>query len=515
MIKTTILFLIIIVAACSPKHDQKVQSTQGESSRGEASKLDAEGGVDVGNLQSTSVPLTKASLSYPKTWTPSLNKNILVLSNRSGSLINARKAEIKDLASPNATALLQYFKRKHPDRHYQKINFNGLEGVRAELIETATRKKSDLYLVSEFKDFLHIESDLQNTDEGLSQGDQIISSVRVKYQGVPYENPQVKTVILKARAADAKGDHYAYSFLGDCYTYTKGCNPSGGVGSAYQGKFRIGLAGYQHGRIIELGPTSEIPFDSIRIEGEYLVGPKSKTPISDIYTAFIPKNPQAEQDEIQLQEGHLYLVRTINWPEEDLITKMSVEKVNQGVSVTMTYQKLIYVPEDELQKQVDLINEYTRENEAPLSEGAVMLYNRSYWNNYFFASFNFEYSTSGNMFITNNAWDLIFENDCSGRPSFSVPHTSAGLGEVVDLGVRDLSSITTSDFPDPKNYQRNCGTEIVNGHTYAVYHYHLSKSNDGPILGAVQVLDLDSDNKWVLLKFKRIKAGYADIPRHR
>ena len=492
--------LAMFVAACAPKNDSKIGSPDAK----------AQGGVDVGNMQSAIVPTTSASMSYPGNWSSSSTGDVLEIRNKSGSSVQANKSEITDLSSPNAVSLKLYLQQKYPGRQYNIVNFNGFEGVRAELTDTATSKKSDLYLVSELKDFIHIQSDLKKSDEGIAQGDQIILTVRVKYRGVAYQNALVKTVTLEARGGSGQGDHYAYSFLGDCFTYDGPCNPSGGVGSSYEGSFRIGTAGYDHGRVVELGPEKQISFDSIKIDGDYLVAPMSNIPISDIYTAFTPKDPQKDQGSIALKEGHVYLLRTISWPEEDLITKFRVEKVNGGSSVTLTYQKLVYVKKDDLQKQIDLINKNTIENEAPISSGEVMLYNRSIWDNYFYASFNFQYSTSGNMFITHNGWDLLFQNGCNGKPSFDVPHTGSGIGDVIDLGVKDVNSVAATDFPDPNGFKRNCGTDVVKGHTYAIYHYDYGDENASLIRGAVEVLDIDKDNKWVRLRFKRITVGPAD-----
>ena len=241
-----------------------------------------------------------------------------------------------------------------------------------------------------------------------------------------------------------------------------------------------------------------------------MVAPLSNIPISDIYTAFSPKDPHKDQDTIDLKEGYVYLVRTISWPYEDLITKMRVEKLHGGKSAKITYQKLVYVKKEELQKQVDSINKNTIENEMPISNGEVMLYNRSVWNNYFYASFNFQYSTSGNMFITHNGWDLLLSNGCSGKLNFDVPHTGSGIGQVVDLGVKDIGAVELADFPDPNTFKSGCGTDVVKGHTYAVYHYDYGDEMASAIFGAVQVVDIDPTNKWVQLKFRRIKIGPAD-----
>lgn len=495
-----IVALVATVTACKPKN---------ETNNIAPARLQSEGGVDVGNMKSAIVPTTSASMSYPSNWSSASTSNVLEIKNTSGSSVQAKKSEITDLSSPNAFSLKQYLKQKYPDRDYTIVSFNGFEGVRAELSDTPTEKKSDLYIVSELKDFIHIESDLKKTDDGIIQGDQIILTVRVKYQGVAYPDAQMKTVTVGN--GNGQGNRRTYSFLGDCFTYEGACNPYGGVGSSFGGNsVSIGTAGYDHGRVVELAPETQIPFDSIRVEGEYLVAPMSNIPISDIYTAFNPKDLQKDQGSIALKAGHVYLVRTISWPDEDLITKVRVEKIDGGSSVTLTYQKLVYVKKEDLQKQIDLINKNTIENEAPLSTGEVMLYNRSVWNNYFYASFNFQYSTSGNMFITHNGWDLLFQTGCNGKPNFNVPHTGSGIGEVIDLGDKDLEAVSQTDFPDANNYKRDCGVDVIKGHTYAIYHYDYGDMNASLIRGAIQVIDLDKDAKWVRLKFKRLSVGPAD-----
>lgn len=487
------------MGACSSPNDKKITPPR------------FKGGVDVGNMTSALVPQTNATVSYPNHWSSSSSNNVLLVKNKSGSTIEAKKSEITDLISPTAISLQQYLKSKYPGRDYKIISLNGFEGVRAELVDTAASKSSDLYLVSELKDFIHIQSNLKKDDNGIAEGDNIILTVRVKYQGVPYQNAQVKTVTLEARTSEESRYRFAYSFWGDCYTYSdQGCNPSGGVAVTYERRFSVGASGYDHGRVVELGPESQIPFDSIKVDGEYLVAPLSNTLISDIYTMFTPKNPQKDQGSIELKEGYVYLVRTISWPEEDLITKMRVEKINGGDVATITYQKLVYVKEEELQKQIDLVNKNTIENEMPNSNGEVTLYNRSVWGNYYYASFNFQYSTSGNMFITFNGWDFNFDNGCSGELSFQSSHSGSGIGQVIDLGIKEINTVTQADFPDPNTYKRDCGVEVVKGHTYAIYRYDSGEENASAIFGAVQVLDIDPNKTWVRLKFRRIKIASAD-----
>ncbi|MCB0363439.1 MAG: hypothetical protein KDD35_11985, partial [Bdellovibrionales bacterium] len=428
--------------------------------------------MDVGNMTLAAIPQTYASMSYPSSWSSAANENLLSIQNRSGSVIVARRSEIKDLSSPSAVSIQQYMKARYPDRTYNIIYINGLEGIRADLVDSEGSKQSDIYLVSELKDFIHIKSDLKKEDNGIKSGDQIILTVGVEYKGVPYPNSQPKKVTVPSFETFGYRSG-TYSMLGDCYTYVdSGCKGvsfvfanGGGTGLS------VGRAGYDHGRLIELGPESQVPFDEIKIEGKYLLAPVSKVLLSDIYTVFTPENPQQEQDSINLKEGYVYLVRTISWPSEDLISKIRVDRIEAGKSLTVTYSKLAYVEPKELQKQVEIINKYTLEREKPLATGEVTLYNRSFWNNYFFASFNFEFSTSGNMFITHNGWDLLFGNGGVSKPTFTVPFSSHSFGQVIDTGSKDLDEITLSDYPDPNTFERKSDPEVIVGHTYIVYQY--------------------------------------------
>lgn len=453
------------------------------------------GGVDVGNLRATIVPETNASMSYPGQWGGKVNDGRLEITNASGSSVTARKSEIVDLNSPTAMSLEKYLNEKYPERRYKRISINGLEGVRADLVNTATEKQSDIFVLSELKDFVHIESTLKSADKGIEEGEQIISTVRVAYRGLPAPANAPRTAKLEARGTGP--DRHAYSFTKDCYFYSdSGCNPDGGVAVAYEGEFQIGTAGYDTGRVVELGPETQIPFDSIRVDGDYLVAPLSNIPITDIYTAFQPKTPAKDQDRIQLKEGYVYLVRTVSWPDEDVITKMRVDKLDERKSVEITYQRLVYVEPAELAKQVEAIKAFTEKYEKPQERGDVTLYSRGAWGNYFYASFNFEFSTTGQPYSSGNGWDLIFD-----QGGFRVPHSAGSLGEVVDVGTVALDSISPANYPDPNVASTSGSVPAVVGHTYLIWHFDYSGQ---ATYGAVKVLELGPDSSWVRLQFRRV-----------
>ena len=472
-----------------------------------------DGGVDVGNMTQRAIPHTNATMSFPSTWKDSSTTEALILKNSSGSEITAKKSAIKDLVSPTAITLQKYLQDKFPGREYKIIEINGLTGVRAELKTEKDSKQSEIYLLSELKDFIHIETNLYTANDGVAVGERIVLTAAIKYRGNAYENSKEKTIKLNAYAYQGQlNKDAAYSFLDDCYSYVdSSCRGVsvlfGNGGGSY---FSVGNAGYDAGRIVDLGKVEDVPFDSIKIEGEYLIAPVTKIPLTDIYTVFTPHDQNKEVDYISLQEGHVYLIRTISWPEEDVITKVVVEKLVLNKLVILKYQKLTYVDAKILQKQVDEINKYTIENEQPLNEGEMTLYNGSISGNYPYSSFNFEYSTTGNMFITRNSWDISFGYTWDGKqsPALSVPHTGGALGMVFELGDIDIKSVDRSLFPDPNNFVRK-PTAIQAGKTYGIYH-HRYNDEIGAIYGAVKVLEISPDFKWVRLKFRRVHLGPAE-----
>src|SRR5690606_19635727 len=90
-----------------------------------------------------------------------------------------------------------------------------------------------------------------------------------------------------------------------------------------------------------------------------------------------------------------------------------------------------------------------------------------------------------------------------GRATFSVPRVGQdGLWVVIDVGPKEVANITLSDFPDPSTFTDDYySPEAIVGHSYIVYHRnYLGKIT----YGAVQVLELGSQNEWVRLKFKRV-----------
>ena len=462
----------------------------------------AMGGVDVGNAMRIGIPNTGGQLAVPNTWhvqqaTPSVSLNGL-----DNSKINASKAHLGNLVSPTPLSAELYLNAVHPNRSYKQVVVNGLSGVRADVISTASAQSSDIYMFSENNDVIHIQSELHG--RGISTGNDIVSSLRVLYQGEPVSNQKPRTIVLGYRSGTTYKEimNSTYSFARDCFGGQDHCQDRSSVLVGIEGKeLSTELGGYNSGRLVDLGAA---PFDKIRVQGRYLVTAKAQTPISDIYTFFSPLNPRDGKPQMELIVGHTYLVRTISWPNEDLITKLQVLAYDQAKGFTLRYEKLVSVPAKQLQAQVAAANAYTLQNEQPIAEGEVTLFNRSRWHNYFYAAFNFEYSTTGNMFITNNGWDFNF--DFNGQPKILSGNSGGEVEMIEDRGPGvDLSTLTAAQFGDLNSSSReNSSVTAVVGHTYLISH---ARFEDSLVLGAVTVLEIAPDSSWMRLKFRRVSIG--------
>lgn len=495
--KKSLLLLIVSVvflAACDPKM---------RSHRPGADKKG--GGVDVGNMHGDNpgqggpeilqakVPGTDVLLSYPETWSLQSRDQELNLKSSSGSTIGASLAEVK-LVNPNQQSLKIHLMAQHPGQEFHDFNSSELPGVAA--TDAASGEKT-VWLISPagqvVKVVAHLESDAK-------EGEEILSSARVRYLGEPYKNQVAKSVVLKeyfkARAADEPG---RYSFKGDCFE-GPGCTGSVTVNLEFYNEQLLLNLNDHGGRIVDLGPKTQVPFDSLRVDGDYLVSAKGNTPLADIYTVFTAEKPTQSLQKVAIQEGHVYLIRTKDWGREDIVTKLIVDAIEPEHSMAFRYQKLTFVSDEALERELEAIREYNRIYEQPRDTGEVVLFNRTEWDNYYYANFNFEYSTSGAVVATGNSWDIKLE-----RNYLDIPITSWDLGHIQDMGDVSLESLQISDFVDPNTLENPYEMIPIRlGHSYLIRHVN----SDGKlILGGVKVLELDPGYKWARLQFRRFHVG--------
>ena len=284
----------------------------------------AQGGVDIGNM-SSSVPQTNAYFDLFGKWKAKVEGNLLIMENESLSKIEARKVILDGLDNLNTEELQKKLLEKHPGRTYKPVNYNGLEGLRTEVSSTEQTKVLEYYLISEGKDLIHIVADLNNADDGFTEGEQIINTVRVKFIGVAYKDTEATTINLHHQRDNVK---YKYSFSKACFE-SEICD-----GSMFE------LRDYNlsvEGNIVELGPESTIPFDSIKVDGEFLTAPESKFSIADIYA------DDRGQSSLRIKDGYNYLIRVDNGPENGLILKLNVTGELAGENTEFKYQKLVAV----------------------------------------------------------------------------------------------------------------------------------------------------------------------------
>lgn len=472
--------------------------------------IKAQGGVDVGNM-SSEIPGTSAIITWPSGWGGKLDGKTLVLKDSASSTIKAKKTSIHDLTSPTQSSLQIYLKDT-TGRDYEMIEMNGLKGVRFNTVDTPELKVSDIYLITELNDLIQITSELSKTNNGLEEGEKIISTIRLKYKGVAVTNAVSKTVTFSDST-----ESNSYSFLGDCYSGEKSCKGVGFFGSGKYLKINRDFSTFGDAHVTVLGTEREIPFDSIHIDGEYLIAPSTEVNIADIYASPFAPNQQFYQ--LKPKVGTVYLIRTIDWPSEDLIVKMRVDSIDP---FQFTYEKLITVPRDELKKLVEEMNRNTLQKEMPMDEGEVTLYNRSAWENLSSASFNFQYSTSGNYYITHNDWDFTFDysnEDCGFKPSLNLgdprrvgTFSKLNTGSIFEIDNKDFATYAQDDFKKNEKYTSpidDCGTNIEVNRSYAI-HYHTQEKGENPrsVFGVIKVLDLKTENGHSMrFKFRRIYAG--------
>lgn len=488
------VFACILFGACSVEHDRTISPKT----------VQAQGGVDVGNMssQTASIPATLATIYFPGSWTSKVVSQTLEITNGNSSTVRANKSQISKLIAPTQSELIEVLKSKYPDRQYQPIEINGLKGIRADLVNSETMKVSDVYLDSEFNYFIHIYSELNNTSNGIAEGEEIISTTKLKYKGEAIINSFPKTIVFE--------NHNKYSFAGDCFLTTSVDSNCRGVSiELFDGTFSLGNRFVDDlGRIIELGTETDIPFDSIQVNGDYLIAPNSKIAISDIYTTFSPQNKNTELRSAELKKGFVYLIRTMRWPEEDLVLKLRVDSSDEKIQ--LTYQKLISVSPVELQRQVDVINQNTIQNEMILDSGEVTLYNQSVWKNSNFASFNFEFSTSGNRFIHHENWDITYTSNSDGKPSLTIPSFFLSKKHIFRIETKDIDLVSKEDFPSPNFKDNPSSVRIRMGETYGIVNHTFDKQSGHSVYGAVKVLDIAQNGSWVKLKFRRISVGKAE-----
>ena len=511
---------------------------------------DGGGGVDVGSHK-VEIPGSMAQVTVPGKWVTKVDGDILKIVSPVGVQVHLMKVTGGSPWGVHFDSLPSVLRHQHPGWRLAQFSSGGMRGVRVDAPSEGRPQesvrsddlqepqlRSRIVLMSEQGALIKVDvseprSTLKSVATDLKEVPQILSSVRIPYGGVPLTNQISRIVEIFDHARNENIDRSYYSFSGHCFYSFRDKSPKANtcsadserkVSSIFQGShFNVGTAGYDRGHIVDLGPNENglmgKVYESVLVHDGKIKVLGKQVPVENIYKLFETEDPSPETTRLTLKEGHVYLIRTISWPDEDAIFKVHVQKINQTQSIVLTYEPLVSVDRSILQKWVDEMNRYTSLIEAPRTQGHVTLYNRAFYNSYPHAGFNIEFSSSGNHFYTNNHFDVLFEGD-----RLLVQLGALDRSIILDLGDRDLNSVSSQELEDlnplrrskPWNWKRSSRqASVVVGHTYFIEINDLHGNQAQALLritGQGETFELQkhmSAFKKINIEFRRLKLGLA------
>tara|TARA_B110001454_G_C12723278_1_gene436246 strand:+ start:41754 stop:42806 length:1053 start_codon:yes stop_codon:yes gene_type:complete len=326
-----------VLMACSPTHNvNPSESIDILDPSGNSKPQD--GGVDVGpnkvkanrflvyKLSLQPIPGTQLFISVPFGWKKTELANGLEISNYDGSKLTVTKAKIEGNAGPTLTDLKVYLKAKYPARKYSDIKINGSEGFSAEVTNAEGQLETDVYLISEFKDFIHVRMNLRHKTTVLVSGQSVLESIQTKRDDEPVSLSVVRHVTLRAGITNNEVP----------LDFAQKSETSLSVKGSKSG------AGY----IVEIDAShGTTDFDAIKSANKGIMfGDDKSVPIENIETVFQSSDRTLPKNIVYLKDGGVYLVRAENGLFTDSITKVLVESLEPGKSVTLKYQTLMSVP---------------------------------------------------------------------------------------------------------------------------------------------------------------------------
>lgn len=333
LILTTLIVSLLL--ACTAQHDSSTKETIDLLDQNGNSK--PRGGVDVGpnvnggqwlviNKKSLRpIPGTLLFVSVSFGWKETTLENGLKITHHDGSTITITKASIEGNSTPTAAAVKEYLKVKYPERNYSDIQINGSEGVSAEIAVADGRIETDIYLVSELKDFIHVRMNLQHKGMVLTNGQSVLGTIQIKRAGEPVALSVVKQVTLQAGMASKE--------VPLVFAQTSSTS------------LKVRDSKKNSGYIVEIPSSSEpVKFEQIKASGQGITfGNEKVIPVENIFIVFRSHDRTLPRGTLNLKAGGVYIVRTDNWPFQDIVTKLLVESLEPGKSVTLKYQKLLVV----------------------------------------------------------------------------------------------------------------------------------------------------------------------------
>jgi hypothetical protein len=450
------------------------------------------GGVDVGNFNIIKIPNTNLEADIPVSWKQQVSGSTVTLETVNNGLIKVKPADFNGNQLLKTDEIINYMNAT-TGRSYRKLVINGLDSVE---YTSSNMLERDLFVISPTNKVINFTGVVGTKD--VMAFEKALRTIRFKFVGVKSlgHKDVTKSIVVYSAANNDSND--AIMFKDECSGYNCGY----GVHSLLnrEDTFEIGYGG----KIIDLG-IDYLDYDKVRVSGEHILFPKTKVELGKIYSKFSTQKPTEVLSEIKLKENHVYLIRTINWPAEDMLFKMRVDDLESGKGMTITFKRLVEVPRYNLERYVIDMNRYTETVEAKKSSGIVKLYDRNLWaGSYAPSTFNFYYGTRDNQFITRNSWDIGF--DGGERSEF---HCFGDRCEIFSLGKTDLENVELKDFPEPNSIGlKRSRAKIEVGNTYLIMSYDYGYDYDAKgAWAAFTVLEQEEKLKrWVKIKWKKLKS---------
>lgn len=344
------IFLATLVVSCakpgqnynnSPESQTKLQNTTDNTTI----------------ISTLAIPNTNVFMTNANGWNAQISNQELIFTNKT-STIKASKIELKAIASLNQISLEKYLEEKSPGRDFKAFEINGLHGVRTNYIDSDKKDKQfEIYLISEQLDQIFISGSVDvNTD-----ADKVISSLRLKYPADVAKDSEQETTTLDT-------DNSSISFSKDCVKLLFGCKDISGQMNFDLKKSVFSLHA-QAGAIKFLGNDQNGLYDSVKSNGEYIMAANEKYLASAVNTgAFKQKSPL----EAKISKGHVYLVRSINLPHEDLIAKLRIDSISEK-SITVTFRILLKTNQKNLKQTYVKTQTNLIASTKPISTGEAVL----------------------------------------------------------------------------------------------------------------------------------------------
>lgn len=425
------------------------------------------------SIIATAIPNTNAYMTNSQGWKIEIRDQQLIFTSISSSTIKATKANINYAGALHQHGLKKYLESTHLDREYKEFQLNGLKGLKFEI--TAPKKESDIYLISELNDIIHITS-LINSDDN---ADKIISTLRLSYLGNPTKDSKAEIATLNNEKSDLK-------ISSGCTKKVYYCEDHSATISLNFKTNELSIDTIS-GHIKELNQIDKPIFESIIVEGENILLPDEKILVSSLSSTFKAKGSKLSQ--FRVAEGKAYLIRFIDLPYVDLIIKLRIEKIDKD-TITITYQKLIESNLAQLTQKFNILEKNLFTQSKPITDGEVFLFK----DDVFELRYAQRYYDSLNYF----SWPLRYES----------PHLridSYMSGEIFPIEKGSLLEINKDDFPTPPEYfdEKKKSVELKKGKLYGIYEVH-GESELKIAYSAVEILEIGENNEWVRLKFRNI-----------